>query len=118
MDLFDRPTQEPSTPEPWMKRYFKPIVVLLSLGMALILTVHRRGSNRLGLVAGESSRAAPGPSNDKKGYDLTSLQIFNSTLMRINDAYVDPTRVDPKAMLLSSLDYVQKSVAEVLVEPR
>src|SRR5262249_11652147 len=42
----------------------------------------------------------------------------NNTLMRVNDSYVDPTRVDPKQMLLFALDQVQKSVAEVLVEPR
>ena len=46
-----------------------------------------------------------------------ALRVFNNTLMRINDNYVDPTRVDPKQMLLAALDQVQQRVAEVLVEP-
>src|SRR5260370_1429420 len=55
--------------------------------------------------------------DDKRPYDLAALRIFNSTLMRVNASYVDPTRADPRQMLLAALDQVQKSVAEVLVEP-
>src|SRR5262249_20360149 len=52
-----------------------------------------------------------------KPYDLASLRILNLTLQRIRDNYVDPTRIDPKGMLLSALDHVQRNVAEVLAEP-
>jgi carboxyl-terminal processing protease len=101
-----------------MKRYGKPLLVLAALCVALVLTITRHrsptGSAAIGLGAGETSRAAQ--SDDKKPYDLAALRIFKSTLMRVNDAYVDPRRVDPKQMLLSALDQVQKSVAEVLVE--
>jgi carboxyl-terminal processing protease len=97
-----------------MNRYFKPILVGTALTIALLLTITRSGRH-VGLGAGEPSSAAQ--KDDKRPYDLAALRIFNNTLMRVNDSYVDPTRVDAKQMLLAALDQVQKSVAEVLVEP-
>ncbi len=100
-----------------MSRNGKPIIVGAALLIAMVLTVTRRGPQGQHPGVGvEPVRAAQ--KDDKRPYDLTALRIFNNTLMRINDSYVDPTRVDPKQMLLSALDQVQKSVAEVLVEPK
>jgi carboxyl-terminal processing protease len=96
-----------------MNRYFKPLAVIVALSIALVLTVTRRGPHG-SMVGVEPTRAAQ---KDDKHYDLTALRIFNNTLMRVNDSYVDPTRVEPKEMLLAALDQVQKQVAEVLVEP-
>ena len=104
MDLFDR-----------SRKVTKPLVVAVSLFAALFLTWSRGGPNgKDGLSIGPQTSAAQ---KDDKPYDLTALRIFNNTVVRINEAYVDPTRIDPKSMLLASLDQVQKSVAEVLVEP-
>ena len=101
-----------------MKRFFKPIVVLAALLTALILTVFRAGPQGLaGLSVAERTSRAAGPSESSKPYDLASLRILNLTLQRIRDNYVDPTRIDPKGMLLSALDHVQRNVAEVLAEP-
>jgi carboxyl-terminal processing protease len=86
--------------------------------LALILTVVRQSPE--GLVSLELDtqevRAAPGRQVDRK-HDLTALKIFNMTLVRIKDRYVDPARVDPKKMLYSALDSVQFNIPEVLVEP-
>src|SRR5947209_11531890 len=113
MDLFEHATG----PQPFMRRYFKPILVFMALAMALCITIRRAGPHgRVDVGAGEPLRAAA--KEDKRPYDLAALRIFNNTLMRVNDSYVDPTRVDPKQMLLAALDQVQKSVAEVLVEPK
>jgi carboxyl-terminal processing protease len=113
MDLFEQATG----PQPFMRRYFKPILVFVALALALCITIRRAGPHgHVDLSAGEPLRAAQ--KDDKRPYDLAALRIYNNTLMRVNDAYVDPTRVDPKDMLKASLDQVQKSVAEVLVEPR
>jgi carboxyl-terminal processing protease len=111
MDFFE----DASVPKSSMNRYMRPVVVSVTLVLVLFLTITRRGPHgRVHLGAGEPSRAAQ---KDDKQYDLAALRIFNRTLIRVNDSYVDPTRVDPKQMLLSSLDQVQKQVAEVLVEP-
>lgn len=113
MDLLDRPAANQSVSEHWMKRHFKALLVAVAAVMALVLTIYRHDPGHLGLTVGKSSRAA---TVDARPYDLSALRIFNSTLMHINDSYVDPTRVDPREMLLAALDQVQKSVAEVMVE--
>src|SRR5688572_19587561 len=86
--------------------------------LALVLTVIRQSPE--GVVSLELDtqevRAAPGKQVDQK-HELTALKIFNMTLVRIKDRYVDPARVDPKKMLYAALDHVQLNIPEVLVEP-
>ncbi|HEX7704516.1 MAG TPA: MXAN_5808 family serine peptidase [Kofleriaceae bacterium] len=84
--------------------------------LALVLTVIRHeGVVSLGLETQEV-RAAPGQAPNEK-HDLSALKIFSSTLVRVKDRYVDPSRIDPKKMLYSALDSVQFNIPEVLVEP-
>jgi len=55
MDLFDRGTELPEGAEPFMKRYFKLIVIGLSAAIALCLTLNRRGAHGpVGFGAGET----------------------------------------------------------------
>jgi carboxyl-terminal processing protease len=51
----------------------------------------------------------------KEKYDLTRLEAVTATIQTIRDKYVDPSRVKPREMLLSALNYVQKDVAQVIV---
>lgn len=86
--------------------------------LALVLTVVRQSPE--GVVSLDLDlkevRAAPGaPRVDR--HDLSALAIFNKTLLKIKDRYVDPSRVDPKKMLYAALDSVQLNIPEVLVEP-
>src|SRR5450432_86670 len=82
--------------------------------LALVLTVIRHEGS---VSLAQEVRAAPGQAalNDK--HDLSALKIFSSTLVRVKDRYVDPSRIDPKKMLYSALDSVQFNIPEVLVEP-
>ena len=97
-----------------MKRYLKITVVGLAAVVALALTVSKRGPAMM-VGLGRTTGAA---NVERKPYDLNnSLNTFNQTLLRIHDSYVDPTRVEPKQMLLAALDSLQKQVAEVMVEP-
>lgn len=48
-------------------------------------------------------------------YDLASLKILSKTVWYIQNMYIDPSRIDWYKMLLSGLDYIQKSIAEVIV---
>ena len=86
--------------------------------LAMVLTVVRQSPS--GVVSLELDtkevRAAPGRPAIAK-HDLAALKIFNITLVRIKDRYVDPGRVDPKKMLYAALDGVQFNIPEVLVEP-
>jgi carboxyl-terminal processing protease len=86
--------------------------------LALVLTVIRQSPE--GVVSIELGttevRATPGEVQAPR-HDLSALKIFNMTLVRIKDRYVDPARVDPKKMLYAALDGVQFNIPEVLVEP-
>ncbi len=85
---------------------------------ALVLTAVRRSPE--GLVtfqlAAPEVRAAPGEAQVLK-HDLTALEVFNFTLLRIKDRYVEPSRIEPSKMFLGALDMVQFRIPEVLVEP-
>jgi carboxyl-terminal processing protease len=85
--------------------------------LALVLTVVRQSPD--GVIFDPEipvARAAPGKAQPRN-HDLAALKIFNMTLVRIKDRYVDPARVDPKKMLYAALDHVQLNIPEVLVEP-
>jgi carboxyl-terminal processing protease len=49
-------------------------------------------------------------------YDLRSRRILTQVILLIKENYVDPSRVKPYDMLLAALDYIEKTVAEILVD--
>jgi len=53
---------------------------------------------------------------DRPSHDLTSLRIFTKVILYVKDNYVDPRRVKPKEMMLAALEYVEKSVPDVIVD--
>src|SRR5712692_3386410 len=53
---------------------------------------------------------------DKPVHDLTSLRIFTKVILYVKDNYVDPKRVKPKEMMISALEYVEKTVPDVIVD--
>src|SRR6266516_534090 len=93
----ERTHDEPSPPSPaskgeeppLMKRFFKPVVVLAALLVALTLPIYRAGPQGLaGLSVAERTSRAAGPADSVgKPYDLASLRILNLTLQRIRDNY-------------------------------
>jgi len=93
-------------------------LVVAAGALALVLTVIRQSPE--GVVSIELNtqevRAAPGEAQVPR-HDLSALKIFNLTLLRIKERYVDPARVEPKRMLYAALDSVQFNIPEVLVEP-
>ncbi len=94
------------------------LIASVALVAALVLTLARPSPEGIISFGERVVRAAPGaPSSSVIRHNLTALKIFNLTLVRIRDAYVDPQRIDPKAMLYSALDSVQFDIPEVLIEP-
>ncbi len=64
-----------------------------------------------------SNGAAPGSSGFfNSGYDLASHQTLSRVMLLVRENYVDPDRVKPREMFLAALDYVEKSVPEVIVQ--
>ena len=89
MDLFEQATG----PQPFMRRYFKPILVLVALVLALCITVRRAGPHaRLDVGAGEPIHAAQ--KDDKKPYDLAALRSNGATESSCNSRH-DPGRRYP-----------------------
>src|SRR3954463_12311062 len=49
-------------------------------------------------------------------HNLAQLSMLTKVILYVKDNYVDPRRVKPKEMLVQSLEYVEKSVPDVMVE--
>lgn len=63
----------------------------------------------------EAAHAVAAPGQQRAPYDLTQLSAVTATLETIRKKYVEPERVNPKAMFLGALDAVQREVAQVIV---
>jgi carboxyl-terminal processing protease len=102
-----------------MRRSFplNALIVAIAAMSALVLTVTRREATGVVSFAVKPppARAAPGAGAAQR-HNLSELKIFNLTLVRIKENYVDSARIDPKKMLFRALDSVQFNVPEVLVE--
>ena len=94
------------------------LLVTVAAASALVLTVVKKSHEGVVGFSFESKevRAQPGTPAQAK-HNLTELKVFNLTLLRIKESYVEPGRIDPKAMLFEALDSVQLNIPEVLVEP-
>lgn len=81
------------------------------------------------LALASSERALPGGAlafrsqgaggKGKEGdddYRLDRLPILGRVIHHVYHSYVDPSRIDPKAMVVSALDSVERTVAEVMVK--
>src|SRR5512138_2967860 len=54
-------------------------------------------------------------SDDSGEYRLDRLPILSRVILSVKDNYVDPSRFEPKQMIVSALEAVEKTVAEVMV---
>jgi carboxyl-terminal processing protease len=54
--------------------------------------------------------------DDGGEYRLDRLPILSQVILAVKDNYVDPSRFDPKQMVVSALESVERSVAEVMVQ--
>jgi carboxyl-terminal processing protease len=66
--------------------------------------------------ASKSESYSEGARGDRPGHDLTSLRLFTKVILYVKDNYVDPKRVKPKEMMLAALEYVEKSIPDVMVD--
>ena len=115
MDLILSGSTPPKTPESWMKRLSKPMLLVVSVAVALVLTFMHHDEQGVAGAApfGKSHKA---PSRKSRAYDISTLKVFNKALNYVQQNYVDPSRMRPRQMLISALKNVERTVAEVLVE--
>ncbi|MFZ5443617.1 MAG: MXAN_5808 family serine peptidase [Myxococcota bacterium] len=76
------------------------------------------GSDRapLTLSMSEALAAPRVDEKDKSPHELSALRILTKVIHYVKENYVDPKRVRPKEMLVASLEAVEKSVPDVLVD--
>lgn len=68
-------------------------------------------------VAGPGGRdTEPARSVERSPHDLANPRLFTKVILYVKDHYVDPRRVKPKEMMIAALEYVEKTVPEVIVE--
>lgn len=67
-------------------------------------------------AAAEISASASSDRGGENRYDLRSRRILTQVILLIKENYVDPSRIKPYDMLLAALDYVEKTVPEILVD--
>ncbi|HKQ70569.1 MAG TPA: MXAN_5808 family serine peptidase [Polyangiaceae bacterium] len=95
------------------ERLTKLLVLFGTFALAAYFAItFRAGGLWRGLEPALAVTVSPG---QKGPYDLTRLEAVNETLKTIRDKYVDPSRVHPREMFLSALNYVQRDVAQVIV---
>ncbi|MGM0555442.1 MAG: MXAN_5808 family serine peptidase [Myxococcota bacterium] len=95
-----------------LKRHGRFLVAALSLAIAFVLSV--QFSDR-GVQFDLQNTSHSASKKDDGSYDLSALQILNRVLLQIKENYVEPDRVEPNKMLVASLDEIQNSIAEVVV---
>src|SRR5690606_18314772 len=98
-------------PLPRKGRTSAPIIVVGSLLAALGLTA-------MGDTYAQAQRADPRKhARLTPDHDATELRVLDWTLWNVSKYYVEPERIDPRAMTLAALEALEQDIAEVLVEP-
>jgi len=97
-----------------MIRFAARAAVLLALAGAWGLV----GGDRLvaPLLPQARAESPASPTQAEELPDLASLKIFNRVVLQVKENYFDPSRIQPKQMLVDSLDYVEKQIPEVMVD--
>ncbi len=67
-------------------------------------------------IAYRGAAPASARADDSGEYRLDRLPILSRVILSVKDNYVDPARFDPKQMVVSALESVEKTVAEVMVQ--
>lgn len=103
-----------------MPRMLRRIIAVAVLLGAWALVGNDRAPLPLTMGAAQASQGWDGSLAQQKGekpqHDLSSLRIFTKVILNVKDSYVDPKRVKPKEMMIAALEYVEKTVPDVLVD--
>ncbi|MCE9667341.1 S41 family peptidase [Myxococcus stipitatus] len=106
-----------------MPRFLRRIAAVAVLLGAWALVGSNRAPIPLTMGAAEAGQgqstwdgSLPAAKGEKAPHDLNSLRVLTKVILYVKENYVDPKRVRPKEMMISALEYVEKSVPDVLVD--
>jgi carboxyl-terminal processing protease len=103
-----------------MPRMLRRIIAVAVLLGAWALVGSDRAPIPLTMGAAQADQGWDGSLPQQKGekapHDLSSLRVLTKVIIYVKENYVDPKRVKPKEMMIASLEYVEKSVPDVLVD--
>lgn len=103
-----------------MPRMLRRIIAVAVLLGAWALVGSDRAPIPLTMGAAQAGQGWSGSPAQQKGekapHDLSSLRVLTKVIIYVKENYVDPKRVKPKEMMITALEYVEKSVPDVLVE--
>jgi carboxyl-terminal processing protease len=93
-------------------RFLAPVALSLAVasGLTYVLFSKADAEPRAALRSRDASKAAD------SDYPLDALPVFSRAIHYVSENYVEPKRIDPKAMVVASLEMIEKTVAEVMVE--
>jgi carboxyl-terminal processing protease len=101
----------------------RPLRLLATLAAALALAlgvtarlVRAEADPAPAAVAYRGALPVHARGDDGGEYRLDRLPILSRVILSVKDNYVDPSRFEPKQMVVSALESVEKTVAEVMVQ--
>jgi carboxyl-terminal processing protease len=103
-----------------MIRPFRLLATLAAtLALALGVTarfVRAEADSAPAAVAYRGAVPVHAKTDDAGEYRLDRLPILSRVILSVKDNYVDPSRFEPKEMVVAALESVEKTVAEVMVQ--
>jgi carboxyl-terminal processing protease len=103
---------------PLMIRPFRLLATLaaaIALALGVSVRLDRAEARPVPAVAFRGAAPVHGQGDDDE-YRLDRLPILSRAIMQIDGNYVDPSRINPKKMIVAALEMVEKTVAEVMVQ--
>lgn len=100
-----------------MKNYLRTGIILLST-ILLIGTFSLFKFGDRGFHFDRESQKSIAKTGIKYDYNLSNLKYLTKSVGYLRNQYIDPLRIEPKKMLVSSLKEVQKLITEVIVKEK
>lgn len=102
-----------------MIRPFRILATFAALAALVLGTTARISKAEAGAASSVAYRGSASfqPRVEDEGpYQLSKLLIASKAILNVTDYYVDPSRIDPKAMFIGALQSMERTVAEVMVD--
>jgi carboxyl-terminal processing protease len=96
-------------------RLFATLVAALALALGVTVRFVRAEPDAPA-VAYKGALPVHAKAEEGGDYRLDRLPILSRVILSVKDNYVDPSRFDPKRMVVAALESVEKTVAEVMVQ--